>query len=150
MAIDRDAALALELDPLEVEVERGALRFFAQATGETRKEYVDVAAARTAGYRDLPVPPTYFFSLELQNPDPFGFLTAIGVDLRGVLHGEQTFEYLAPACAGDRLTLRPRIVDVVSKKGGAMELVTKETEVVDESGAVVARLGSVLVVRSLP
>lgn len=149
MAIDRDAALALELDPLQVEVERGALRFFAQATGETRQEYVDVAAARAAGYRDLPVPPTYFFSLELQGPDPFGFLTAIDVDLREVLHGEQTFEYVGQTCAGDRLTLRPRIVDVVSKKGGAMELITKQTEVVDGSGDVVARLGSVLVVRSL-
>lgn len=148
MAIDREAALALELDPLEVEVERGLLRFFAQATGETRKEYVDVDAARAAGYRDLPVPPTYFFSLELQSPDPFGFLGALGVELTRILHGEQTFEYVADVCAGDRLTLTPRIVEVVSKKGGAMELVTKQTTVTDTSGDVVARLGSVLVVRN--
>ena len=42
MAIDREAALALELPAHEVEVERGALRFFAQVTGERRAEYVDV------------------------------------------------------------------------------------------------------------
>ncbi|RYI99387.1 MAG: MaoC family dehydratase [Actinomycetales bacterium] len=148
MAIDREAALALELPAHEVDVERGALRFFAQATGERRAEYVDVDAARAAGHRDLPVPPTYYFSLELQSPEPFGFLDAIGVDLNTILHGEQTFEYVGTACAGDRLTLTPRIVDVVSKKGGAMELVTKQTTVTDANGDVVARLGSVLVVRN--
>lgn len=148
MAIDREAALALDLPATEVEVERGALRFFAQATGERRAEYVDVAAARAAGHRDLPVPPTYYFSLELQSPEPFAFLDQIGVDLNRVLHGEQTFTYVADACAGDTLTLTPRIVDVVSKKGGAMELVTKQTTVTDASGTVVARLGSVLVVRN--
>jgi hypothetical protein len=149
MTIDREAALALELPALEVEVERGPLRFFAQATGETRKEYVDVEAARAAGHRDLPVPPTYFFSLELQGPDPFGFLAALGVPMARILHGEQAFEYVNGACAGDRLTLTPRIVDVVSKKGGAMELLTKQTMVTSDGGHVVARLASVLVVRNL-
>lgn len=148
MAIDREAALALEIPAHRVEVERGALRFFAQATGERRAEYVDVDAARAAGHRDLPVPPTYYFSLDLQSPAPFGFLDALGVDLNRILHGEQTFEYLGVACAGDTLTLTPRIVDVVSKKGGAMELMTKQTTVTDERGDVVARLGSVLVVRN--
>lgn len=148
MAIDREAALALALPAYEVEVERGALRFFAQATGETRREYVDVAAARAAGYRDLPVPPTYYFSLELQGPHPFAFLDAIGVDLNRILHGEQAFDYAGSACAGDTLTLTPRIVDVVSKKDGAMELVTKQTTVTDADGDVVARLSSVLVVRN--
>jgi acyl dehydratase len=146
MRIGRGAALALELPPLEAEVERGALRFFARATGEERPEYVDVAAARAAGFRDLPVPPTYYFSLELQAADPFAFLTDLEVDLRRVLHGEQWFEYAGQACAGDRLTLHSRVVDVVTKRAG-MELLTKHTSVTDPSGALVARLGSVLVIR---
>lgn len=146
MAIDREAALALELPAHEVEVERGALRFFAQATGERRPEYVDVEAARAAGHDDLPVPPTYFFSMELQGPEPFGFLDALGVDLTRILHGEQSFDYRRIACAGERLTLAPRIIEVVGKKGGAMELLTKQTTVTDEAGEVVALLGSVLVV----
>lgn len=148
MAVDREAALALELPAFEVEVERGALRFFALATGEDRPAYVDVDAARAEGHRDLPVPPTYFFSLELQGSEPFGFLDRLGVELTSILHGEQTFEYVGSACAGDRLTLQPRVVDVQSKKGGAMELLTKQTTVTDRAGEVVARLGSVLVVRN--
>lgn len=150
MPLDRDAALDHRLPVVHAQVERGALRFFAAATGETRPEYVDLGAARAAGHRDLPVPPTYLFSLELQAPDPLGFLDELGIDLRGVLHGEQWFEYLRPACAGDSLTLRPRLVDVVDKKGGALQLLTKETTVTDDAtGELVARLGSVLVLRSV-
>src|SRR3569623_306041 len=143
MPIARDTALAHVLTPVRVQVERGALRFFATATGETRPEYVEPEAARAAGHRDLPVPPTNFISLELQGPDPLGILGDLGVDLRGVLHGEQWVEYVTVACAGDTLTLRARLVDVGDKKGGAMQLLTKETTVTDDAtGALVARLGA--------
>src|SRR4051812_8136383 len=125
MAIDRAQALALQLPPIDVEVERGRLRFFARATGQTDPVYLDVDAAKQAGHRDLPVPPTFFFGLELEGGDPFGWLTVLGVDLRRVLHGEQAFDYHAPAYAGDTLTLRPRIVHVAVKKSGAMELLVK-------------------------
>lgn len=150
MPIDPVAARAYEFEPLLVEVERTPLRFFAQAIGESRPEYVDVEAARAAGFRDLPVPPTYYFSLELHRADPFGFLTALEIDLRGVLHGEQSFEYHGQACAGDTLTLTTHVTDVVSKRGGAMELLTKSTDVHEASQGLVARLTSVLVVRSVP
>jgi hypothetical protein len=63
-----------------------------------------------------------------------------------VLHGEQWFEYAGQACPRDRLTLHSRVVDVVTKRAG-MELLTKHTSVTDPSGALVARLGSVLVIR---
>ena len=148
MAVDREAALALELPVHEVRVERGALRFFAKAIGERRPEYVEVDAALAAGHRDLPVPPTYYFSLELQSPSSFSYLEDLGVDLTRVLHGEQSFEYVGQACAGDTLTLRSRIVDVTTKKGGAMDLITRQTTVTDRAGEEVARLGSVIVVRN--
>ena len=82
----------------------GRLRFFAKAIGETNPVYTDVDAAQAAGHRDLPVPPTFLFGIELDSPDPFGWLSGIGVDLRRVLHGEQSFTYHSPAYAGDVLT----------------------------------------------
>lgn len=129
MGVDRDAALAIAFEPLTVEVERGRLRFFATAIGETDEVYVDLAAARRAGHRDLPVPPTFFFSLSLERSDPFAYLVELGVDMRHILHGEQTFEYHALAYAGDVLTLTESVTDVVSKRGGAMDLITKRTDV---------------------
>lgn len=147
MAIDAVKAKELAFEPIEVEVERGRLRFFAKSIGETDPAFTDRQAATAAGHRDLPVPPTFFFSLELESPDPFAYVSELGVDLRHVLHGEQTFEYLAMAYAGDTLVLQPRIVDVFSKKGGALEFVVKQTDVT-RGDELVARSSSTLVVRN--
>ena len=139
--------IGLDLPPYTVEVEKGRLRFFAKAIGEHNPIYTDENAARAAGYRSIPIPPTFLFSLENEQPDPFGYLTAMGVDMRKVLHGEQQFTYYAPVCAGDRLTFAPRIADIYEKKGGALEFVVRETVVRDTNGAAVARTRCVIVVR---
>jgi hypothetical protein len=147
MAIDAEKALALDLGTIEVPVERGRLRFFAKAIGETEPIYSDITAAREAGHRDLPVPPTFFFSLSLETPEPFAYLDELGVDLRRILHGEQRFDYTTTAYAGDTLTLSERIVDVTSKRGGALELITKETDI-RRGDEPVARATTVVVVRN--
>ncbi|MEU6578911.1 MaoC family dehydratase N-terminal domain-containing protein [Streptomyces sp. NPDC046805] len=147
MPIDTEAARRLPLDPITVQVERGRLRFFASATGQTDPVYTDLDAAKQAGHPDLPVPPTFFFSLELEAPDPFGYLAALDVDLRRVLHGEQSFTYHRPAHAGDTLTLQPRMVDIYSKKGGALEFLVKQTDITC-GGQLVAEAQSVIVVRN--
>ncbi len=146
MPVDAEKALAQECEPLVVTAERGRLAFFAQATGQSDPVYADVGVARAAGHRDLPVPPSFYFSLELERPDPFGWLAALGIDLRRVLHGEQSFTYHAMAYAGDTLTLRSRIVDVSVRKGGALELLTRQTSVT-RGAEPVAEAVSVIVVR---
>ncbi|WP_160573837.1 FAS1-like dehydratase domain-containing protein [Actinomadura physcomitrii] len=94
----------------------------------------------------MPVPPTFFFSASLESDDPFRYLLDAGIDLRHVLHGEQHFAYSAMAYAGDTLTVAERIVDVTSKRGGAMELLTKETAFSRE-GERIAVATTVIVVR---
>ncbi|MEV6067213.1 MaoC family dehydratase N-terminal domain-containing protein [Nocardia sp. NPDC052001] len=147
MAVD-PAIIGTELPATTLTIDAGRLRFFAKAIGETDPVYTDLDAAQAAGYRDLPAPPTFLFSIELENPDPFTFLAAAGVDLRFVLHGEQSFVYHSAAVAGDVLTATPRITDVYSKKGGALEFIVKETAVTRADGAAVAELKSVIVVRN--
>lgn len=144
--IDADAARALPFPKLVVGVERGRLRSFARAIGETDPAYVDVDAARAAGHRDLPVPPTFFFSLGLEVPDPLGYLDLLGLDLGRVVHGEQSFVYHQMAYAGDTLVLQDRIADVYAKRGGALEFVAKDTEVTRDDEAL-ATTRSVIVVR---
>jgi len=133
--------------PYTVEVEKGRLRFFAKAIGETNPVYTDEVAARAAGYPSLPVPPTFLFSLENEVPDPFGWLAPMGVHVGNLLHGEQSFKYYAMVFAGDRVTFESRIADIYDKKGGALEFIVKETSVKDASGRLVAELRNVLVVR---
>jgi acyl dehydratase len=109
-----------------------------------------VDAAKQAGYRDLPVPPTFFFGIELEAPDPFAFVAELGVDLRTVLHGEQKFDYRQMAYAGDELTATSRIADMYEKKGGLLEFVVRETTVTNQDGAVVAVMRSSTVVQNRP
>ncbi|MCU1640128.1 MAG: uncharacterized protein JWN03_403 [Nocardia sp.] len=147
MAID-PAIIGTEFPPTILTIDAGRLRFFAKSIGEKNPVYTDTEAAKAAGYTDLPVPPTFLFSIELEAPDPFAFAAAAGIDMRFVLHGEQTFTYHSTAVAGDVLTARPRITDVYSKKGGALEFLVKETAVTRADGSAVADLKSVIVVRN--
>jgi acyl dehydratase len=142
------SAIGRVLPPTELPVDAGRLKFFAKAIGETNPVFTDPAAAQAAGHPALPVPPTFLFSIEMERPDPFDWVSALGIDLRHVLHGEQRFDYHSQAYAGDLLTAKPKIVDIYSKKGGALEFVVKDTAVVRADGSAVADLTSVLVVRN--
>jgi acyl dehydratase len=147
MVLDR-SVIGRESPAQTLLVTRSRLRAFARATGQADPRYTDVDAARQAGHRDLPVPPTFFFSIELEAPDPFRSLTNLGVDLRTVLHGEQEFRYHRMAYAGDELTARARFTDVYSRKGGALQFLVTETTVTGQDGAPVATLRSTTVIRA--
>jgi hypothetical protein len=120
-------------EPHTVEVEKGRLRLFAKAIGETKP--IDA------------IPPTYLFSLEMEKPEPFDWLLAMGVHLGNVLHGEQSFTYHQMVYAGDKVTFESRIADIYEKKNGALEFIVRETAVKNASGALVAELRCVIVVR---
>lgn len=147
MAIDR-AVIGTELATTSMHVERGRLRLFCKAIGEDDPVYSDVAAARAAGYPDLPAPPTFLCALHHEQPDQFAWLAALGVSADRVLHGEQGFTYHAMAFAGDRLTARSRITDVYAKKNGALEFIARETAVTDQDERPIADLQDTVVVRS--
>jgi acyl dehydratase len=149
MSIDR-SAIGRELPSTALLVTRSRLRNFAAATGQRDPIYTDVDAAKQAGHRDLPVPPTFFFGVDLESPDGFAFLDDLGVDLRTVLHGEQQFSYRQMAYAGDELTATSRIADIYEKKGGLLEFVVRESTVTNRDGAEVAVLRSSTVVQHRP
>ena len=131
-----------------VAVEKGRLRFFAKATGQTDPVYTDEAAAQAAGHPGLPVPPTFFFCLEMESPDPAAIRNLLGLDYRRVLHGEQGFTYHRMAYAGDVLSYEQRIEDIYDKKGGALEFVVRKTRVTNQRGEHVADLRSITVQRN--
>jgi acyl dehydratase len=149
MALDR-SIIGREWPGETLLITRSRLRAFARATGQADPRYTDVDAAREAGHRDLPVPPTFFFSIGLEARDPFRRFTELGIDLREVLHGEQGFRYHRMAYAGDELSTRSRFVDVYEKKGGELQFLVDETDVTDRSGAAVATLRNTTVARRLP
>lgn len=139
--------IRLKFAPHSADVEAGRLRLFAKATGETRPEYLDDAAARAAGHPALPAPPTYAACLYLDIADPFAWLRELGVDIARILHATQAFRYIAPIYAGDRLTFSSRVANVFQKQGGAKTFIVKLTEVDNQHGVRVAEARATLVVR---
>jgi len=130
--------------PLTLDVERGHIRRFAEAVGDTNPIYYDEAAARAAGHPGIPAPPT--FAVALRANDPRG---GIDLDWRKLLHGEQEFTFARPLYAGDRLTIVGRIAaaDVKETKSGVMDVMVLETVATDGDGARVFSARSTVLVR---
>ena len=139
--------IGYETPASELALDRTRLRFFAKAIGETDPVYTDPAAARAAGYADLPAPPTFLFAAELDSGAIDTLLGQLDIPLRKLLHGEQSFTYHRAACAGDTISVRSRIEDIYDKKGGALEFVVKTSRATNQQGELVAELRSVLVCR---
>jgi acyl dehydratase len=132
-------------------VDAARLQAFTQALGQatgmsvlTQSE-LDLCAVDG---RALPVPPTFFFCMEMGGPRPMEIYERLGVDYAQVLHGEQHFEYHRVAWSGETLHFQPRITDLYEKKAGSLRFVVWETQVLGADGDPVAELRSVMVVRA--
>jgi acyl dehydratase len=142
--------LGVVSEPRVVDVERGYLRFFAHATGETNPIYTDDAAARAAGYPGVLAPPTYLFSLFNGAPARRGNIFdadgGLGVDMARVRHGEQSFTYHKPIYAGDRLTLTTTTSDIYEKRDGALEFIVQDTQAHNAAGELCVKMSAVTVI----
>jgi acyl dehydratase len=136
-----------ELPASVLPIERSRLQFFAKAIGEIDPVYTDAAAARDAGYPDLPAPPTFLFAAELDSGASNQLLGDLQIPLSKLLHGEQSFDYHRPACVGDTVTVRSTISDIYDKKNGALEFVVKTSRATNQRDELVAELRTVIVCR---
>ena len=142
------AAMGIESAPWTYEVTTTSVRAFARGVGYTDPVYFDVAAAKAAGYRSLPCPPTYLGTpvfIPGQSNDTFSGPknTGPGVKhgLKNVLDGGTETEYFADICAGDTLEVTGKVSDLSvreSKTTGQMLIVTNETSYTNQDGVVVA------------
>ena len=139
--------IGYQLKPSVLTVDRTRLQFFAKAIGEKDPVYVDPAAAKAAGYADVPAPPTFLFAAELDSGANDQLLADLDIPLAKLLHGEQSFRYLKPVCAGDTVTVQSIITDIYDKKGGKLEFAVKDSKVTNQREELVAELRTVLVVR---
>jgi acyl dehydratase len=128
------------------EVGREHIRAFATAIGDANPLCTDVAAAQAAGYRDLVAPPTFLTVLAARfvsmspTRDP-----ELAINVRRIVHGEQSFTLHRPVCAGDRLSLASTISEIAAT--GANERLTTEMVARAEDGEVVATIRSTLISR---
>ena len=140
--------IGYQLGHSTLDIERGRLKFFAKAIGETNPVYSDEVAAKAAGYADIPAPPTFMFAAELDSGALFTMLNVMGVPVSKILHGEEGFEYLAPIIAGDTVTVTSQVTDIYDKRGGALEFIVIESTAVNQRGDTIANIRNVTVVRN--
>jgi acyl dehydratase len=136
-----------KLAPAVLEIEKGRLRFFAQAIGETDPIYTDEGAARAAGYPSLPAPPTFLIAGELDANTIVAALAEMGVAVEQLLHGEQRYTYYGAVCAGDTITFESTFSDIYGRRNGALEFIVKDTTATNQHGTKVADMRSIIVVR---
>ncbi|MGH7785588.1 MAG: MaoC family dehydratase N-terminal domain-containing protein [Candidatus Binatia bacterium] len=142
------AQIGSESQPWNMEVTTTSVRAFARGVGYTDPVYFDVEAARRAGYRNLPAPPTYLGTpvfIPGVSDDTFSAPRAsrqgVKHGLKGLLDGGTETEYFATICAGDTLTMVARVaaLDVrTSPSLGKMLLMTTETTFTNQHGERVA------------
>ncbi len=145
--VDRTRFIGLKTEPFTADVEKGRLKFFAKAIGETDPIYSDEAAAKAAGHPTIPAPPTFLFCLNMEQPNAYALIEQMGIRVEQLLHGEQSFQYLKPVYAGDRLTFQTTVTNTYSKKGGELGFFVRDTDVKNDKGELVAKLSGIAVVR---
>ena len=113
------------------EVEKGAIRRFAEAIGDPNPLFNDEAAARDTRFGGMIAPPTFCRSLGSGIPQ-------VKLDLPGfrALDGGSEWEYHQPIRPGDRITAQSRIADIRETAGrlGPMVFIVVETGYANQFG----------------
>lgn len=135
----------------EIEVGRFAvtaddIRVFAEAVDDLNPLYLDLEAARQAGYPNVIAPPTYCMHLRGNKVVP-EIPLAPGL---ASLYAGQEFEFHDELYADRTYTVTARLADVYEKTGrsGPLGVIVREMLVKDESGSTVMILRERQMVRS--
>lgn len=127
------------------EVEKGSIKRFADAVGETNPLYWDEKYAEKTRYGSIIAPPGFFGwpvklprGMTFQRPTDISDPPEVTENLRAalakagfwrVVDGGIEYEFFQPVCAGDVLTAKSIIKDIVGREGktGKMAFMVMET-----------------------
>jgi acyl dehydratase len=119
---------------------------FAVSQKENREQinpiYYDEEAAKKAGYQGIPVPPTFpTSSFFWTGGGLMAVVKALGIDLNKLLHREEEFEYFGSIYAGDVVTRKMKVIDMLKKGTGdrTVEVTVLETEIINQRGELVVK-----------
>ncbi|MBI4301310.1 MAG: MaoC family dehydratase N-terminal domain-containing protein [Chloroflexi bacterium] len=132
------AAIGAESEPTIMEVERGAIRRFADAIDDPNPLYRDEEYAKNTRLGGIIAPPT-FFGWPYKQGKP---ASRVKNPFTRVLNGGTEVEYFQPIHAGDTLIATTKLVDIQERQGrpgiGRMLFQVRETTYKNQKGEVVA------------
>ena len=121
-----------ELASYEFCIERGKVREFCLAIGETNPIFTNPEEARKEGYEDTPLPPTFPTAFEFWGcPTIFEDIRELGIDTDRLLHLKQEYTYLKPLYPGNKVKVQTKVSDV---RTGKMDMVTFQSVCTNEQG----------------
>jgi len=104
-------------EPRTYAVGREKVREYAHAVGEQDPLYLDVEAARAAGYADVVAPPMFAVVYGGQAMTPVLFDPELEINFPMLVHGSQEFQWPALVVAGDEIETEV-VVKEISARGG--------------------------------
>lgn len=142
------------------EVEKGAIRRFADAVADPNPLFRDEEHARKSPYGGIIAPPGFFgwplkqfmgaplvieFPMDLMEP-----LSKSGYMMASALDGGIEYDLFLPVRAGDTLTASGSVKDIRERAGkaGKMCFIVLETVYYNQSGALVAKARATTILRS--
>jgi acyl dehydratase len=127
--------IGTQSQPRVIEIERGAIRRFAQAIGDPNPLFNDEAAARKTRFGGMIAPPTFCRSLGGEIPD----VKLNMPQFRG-LDGGSEWEYFVPIRPGDRISVVSKIADIREREGrlGPMVFIAVEHSYTNQYGELCA------------
>jgi acyl dehydratase len=145
MTNEVQAMIGTMAEPVIMEVERGAIRRYADAVGDDNPLFHEVEFAKSAGYDDIICPPGFWGWAIKGKATIGGGLSMVGAvlvkaGLFRILDGGVDQEFYIPIRAGDTLTAYAKIADIREREGkaGKMVFTTIETTYLNQNGDKVA------------
>ncbi len=133
-----------KLKSYTIQVEKGKIKEFCLAIGETNLIFFSEEEARKQGYEGIPIPPTFQTSFQFWgHPELFEDMKAMGIDVNRLLHAKEEYTYHKPVYAGMTIHAESEVTDV---KTGKIEMATFRTVFRDDKGNVCieAEMGIIL------
>lgn len=128
------------LEPLVIEIEKGAIREFARALEDPNPLWQDAEYARKSEYGGIIAPPTFVLGLGLSELQEFMMRLPLG-DLKRPMAEGIDLELFEVVRAGDTITVTIRLAELIEKetKLGRMVLMVGERSFTNQKGKLVAR-----------
>jgi acyl dehydratase len=131
----KTGAIGKTYPPTTYAVGREKVREYAWAVGETNPLYVDVEAARAAGYADVVAPPMFAVVYAGRSITPALFDPEVAIDFPNMLHAGQEFEWGPVVVAGDEIVTTTTVKEIDER--GGMGFFLFQTDSVNQRGETV-------------
>jgi acyl dehydratase len=123
-------------------VEQGAVKKFSESIGDEHPIFLDEEVGRTSRYGRNIAPPTF--------PRVFDYGKVEGLKLpnKGLIHGEQVYQYERPLLVGEEVYCYAEIQDYYEKTGGhgKMGFLVLANNGEDANGTIIFKSSSVVII----